>query len=77
MRLLRTIRIIQWFVLSYDDCPLNKSTLSRWLERYSELAGVPRIDGRGLRQSNASYLIAELGADVLTVSHRLGHIKHQ
>lgn len=61
------------FVLSYDNCPLNKSTLSRWLKRYSKLAGVPRIDGRGLRHSNASYLIAELGADVLTVSHRLGH----
>lgn len=61
------------FVLSYDNCPLNKSTLSKWLKRYSELADVPRIDGRGLRHSNASYLIAELGADVLTVSHRLGH----
>ena len=61
------------FVLSYDNCPLNKSTLSKWLKRYSKLADVPRIDGRGLRHSNASYLIAELGADVLTVSHRLGH----
>ena len=61
------------FVLSYDNCPLNKSTLSKWLQRYAKLAGVPRIDGRGLRHSNASYLIAELGADVLTVSHRLGH----
>lgn len=61
------------FVLSFDDCPLNKSTLSRWLERYAKIAGVPRINGRGLRHSNASYLIAELGADVLTVAHRLGH----
>ncbi|MCT7846407.1 MAG: site-specific integrase, partial [Lactobacillus iners] len=34
---------------------------------------VARIDGRGLRHSNASYLIAEMGADVLTVAHRLGH----
>lgn len=64
---------VQDFVLSYDNCPLNKSTLSRWLKRYAKLANVPRIDGRGLRHSNASYLIAELGADVLTVSHRLGH----
>lgn len=61
------------FVLSYDNCPLNKSTLSVWLKRYSKIAGVPRINGRGLRHSNASYLIAELGADVLTVSRRLGH----
>ena len=34
---------------------------------------MPRINGRGLRHSNASYLIAKLGADVLTVAHRLGH----
>lgn len=61
------------FVLSYDNCPLNKSTLSVWLKRYSKLANIPRINGHGLRHSNASYLIAELGADVLTVSHRLGH----
>lgn len=61
------------FVLSYDNCPLNKSTLSVWIKRYSNIAGVPRINGRGLRHSNASYLIAELGADVLTVAHRLGH----
>lgn len=61
------------FVLSLDDRPLNKSTLSRWLTRYAEIADVPRINGRGLRHSNASYLIAELGADVLTVAHRLGH----
>lgn len=61
------------FVLSYDDCPNNKSTLGEWLTRYAKLAGVPRIDGRGLRHSNASFLIAEMGADVLTVAHRLGH----
>ncbi|AZN75896.1 site-specific integrase [Lactobacillus acidophilus] len=61
------------FVLSIDNCPLNKSTLSVWFKRYAKIAGVPRINGRGLRHSNASYLIAELGADVLTVSHRLGH----
>lgn len=59
--------------MSFDDQPLNKSTLSRWLKRYAEIAGVPRINGRGLRHSNTSYLIAELGADVLTVAHRLGH----
>lgn len=43
------------------------------MTRYAKLAGVPRIDGRGLRHSNASFLIAEMGADVLTVAHRLGH----
>lgn len=55
-------------LIDYDNCPLNKSTLSKWLQCYSKIAGVSRTDGRGLRHSNASYLIAELGADVLTVS---------
>ena len=61
------------FVLSYDDQPMIKSTLNNVLHKYADLAGVPHINGRGLRHSHASYLIAELGADVLTVSKRLGH----
>jgi len=54
---------VQEFVLSYDDTLLNKSTLSSWLKKHAELAGVPNINGRGLRHSTASYLIAELGTD--------------
>lgn len=50
-----------------------KSTLNNVLYKYADLAGVPHVNGRGLRHSHASYLIAELGADVLTVSKRLGH----
>lgn len=61
------------FVLSYTDTPLVKSTISRWIKKYSELAGVPKINAKGLRHSHASFLIAELGADVLTVSRRMGH----
>lgn len=64
---------VKKFVLSYDDRPMIKSTLNNVIHKYAKLAGVPSINGRGLRHSHASYLIAELGADVLTVSKRLGH----
>jgi integrase len=64
---------VKKFVLSYDDRLMIKSTLNNVLHKYAKLAGVPGINGRGLRHSHASYLIAELGADVLTVSKRLGH----
>lgn len=50
-----------------------KSTLNNVIHKFAKIAGVPSINGRGLRHSHASYLIAELGADVLTVSKRLGH----
>ena len=61
------------FVLSYDDCPMIKSTLNNLLKKYAKLAGVKVINGRGLRHSHASFLIAEMHCDVLTVSRRLGH----
>src|SRR5699024_7355336 len=64
---------VKKFVLSYDDRPMIKSTLNNVIHKYAKLAGVPDINGRGLRHSHASFLIAELGADVLTVSKRLGH----
>ena len=35
---------VKKFFLSYDDTPLNKSTLSRWLKKYAQLAGVPRVN---------------------------------
>lgn len=64
---------VKQFVLSYDDRPMIKSTLNNVIHKFAKIAGVPSINGRGLRHSHASYLIAELGADVLTVSKRLGH----
>lgn len=64
---------VKKFVLSYDDRPMIKSTLNNVIHKYAKLARVPDINARGLRHSHASYLIAELGADVLTVSKRLGH----
>lgn len=50
-----------------------KSTLARIIERYADLAGVKKIQGKGLRHSNASYLINEFNVSVLILSKRLGH----
>lgn len=46
---------------------LSKSILNVWIKRYSKISGVPRINGKGLKHSNVSYLIAEIGSDCLQV----------
>jgi integrase len=61
------------FIFSYDGNPMIKSTISRILERYAKLAGVKRIQAKGLRHSHASYLINEFNVDVLLLSKRMGH----
>ena len=61
------------FVMSYNDLPLYRSTVSRIIKRHAKLAGVKPIQAKGLRHSHVSYLINEFNADVLTVSRRLGH----
>ncbi|MFT8408051.1 tyrosine-type recombinase/integrase [Liquorilactobacillus satsumensis] len=61
------------FVLSYDDAPVPRSTVSRIVKRYAKLAGVPEIAAKSLRHSHVSYLINEFNADLLVVSQRLGH----
>lgn len=61
------------FVFTYDSLPMIKSTLARIIERYSNFAGVKKIQGKGLRHSNASYLINEFNVSVLILSKRLGH----
>lgn len=52
--------------------PITKSGLSKFIDKKSKEAQVPRIKVHGLRHSHASYLI-NLGLDILKVSHRLGH----
>lgn len=64
---------VKKFVISYDDCPMIRSTIGHIIKRYAKLAGVPPIEAKGLRHSHVSYLINEFNADVLTVSRRLGH----
>lgn len=61
------------FIFTYDGLPMIKSTISRIIDRYASLAGVKRIQGKGLRHSNASYLINEFNVSVLILSRRLGH----
>jgi hypothetical protein len=50
-----------------------KSTIGRIIERYATLAEAKRIQAKGLRHSNASYLINEFNVSVLILSKRLGH----
>lgn len=61
------------YVLSYTGDPLYRSTVKRNIEKYSKLAGVPPIQGKGLLHSHVSYLINEFNTGVLTISRRLGH----
>ncbi len=61
------------FIFTYDGYPMIKSTINRILNRYAELAGVRRIQPKGLRHSHASYVLNELKASILALSKRLGH----
>ena len=61
------------YVLSRFGNPLCKSTICRIIKRQAEIVDVPKITGKGLRHSHASYLLNVLKMDPLYVSHRLGH----
>lgn len=61
------------FVFSYAGSPMQKSTIGRIINRYAKLAGVHRIQPKGLRHSHASYLINDFNVDILMLSRRLGH----
>ncbi|WEG73491.1 tyrosine-type recombinase/integrase [Vagococcus intermedius] len=61
------------FIFSYDGKPMQKSTIGRFIERYSKLANVHRIQPKGLRHSHVSYLINDFNVDILMLSKRLGH----
>lgn len=61
------------FIMSVSNKPLVRSTVNRLVNRYSKLAGVKKIQAKGLRHSHASYLINQHNIDVLVISQRLGH----
>ncbi|QAA23528.1 tyrosine-type recombinase/integrase [Sporolactobacillus terrae] len=61
------------FIFSYDGLPMIKSTIARIIARYAKLAGVKKIQAKGLRHSHASYLINEFNVSVLVLSKRMGH----
>ena len=59
--------------MSYDGTPLHRCIVGRIINKHSKLAGVHKIQAKGLRHSHASYLINEHNADILVISKRLGH----
>jgi site-specific recombinase, phage integrase family len=61
------------FIFTYDGYLMIKSTINRIISRYAELAGIRRIQHKGLRHSHASYVLNELKASILALSKRLGH----
>lgn len=61
------------FIFSYDGLPMVKSTTARIIARYAKLAGIKKIQAKGLRHSHASYLINEFNVSVLVLSQRMGH----
>lgn len=52
--------------------PLNKSKIGNVIDKYSELAGVPRITIHGLRHSHTS-LLEQIGISSVSIKQRLGH----
>jgi integrase len=57
---------------AYDGSPIPPNNLSRDWRRFVLARKLPQISFHGLRHSHVSALIAG-GADVLTVSRRIGH----
>ena len=55
-----------------NGLPVHPDTVSKYLHRLTEKNDLPHITVHGLRHTNASLLIAG-GADIRTVSKRLGH----
>lgn len=60
-----------WFVFGHI-APLSRTQLARFLDKYIELAGVPRITPHGFRHSHATLLIRS-GIDDQLIADRLGH----
>ena len=61
------------FILSFNGSPMIKSTISRIIKRYANLANVHPIQAKGLRHSHVSFLINEHNVDILKISSRIGH----
>lgn len=60
----------------YDDYtrifPLSKTSIHSVIDKYSEVAGVPRITIHALRHSHAS-LLENIGVPLTSIKRRLGH----
>ena len=56
----------------WNGNPIHPDTLTNWFSKFLERYSLPHISLHGLRHTNATLLIAA-GADLRTVSKRLGH----
>ena len=56
-----------------DGRPLDHRTTSRWISSAADRAGLEGVTMHSCRHGFASYLIVELGLDVVQVSRQLGH----
>ncbi len=57
---------------AWDGSPINPDTVTDWFSKFIKKSDLPHVTLHSLRHSNATIMIAE-GADVRTVSNRLGH----
>lgn len=55
-----------------DGRPMNPTSITAWLNKFSRRRGLPHIHPHSFRHSVASVLIAS-GVDIVTVSKQLGH----
>lgn len=60
-----------WFVFGHI-APLSRTQLARFLDKYIDQTGVPRITPHGFRHSHATLLIRS-GIDDQLIADRLGH----
>lgn len=55
-----------------DGRPMNPTSITAWLNKFSQRRGLPHIHPHSFRHSVASILISA-GTDIVTVSKQLGH----
>lgn len=55
-----------------DGLPMNPTSITAWLRKFSMRRGLPYINPHVFRHSVASILISA-GTDIVTVSKQLGH----
>ncbi|MBF2568422.1 site-specific integrase [Listeria welshimeri] len=64
--------LVTGFIMSYNNNPCQKHTISYAIDRFAKKAGIHRIRIHALRHSHASLLIS-LGENPLIIKDRLGH----
>ena len=57
---------------SADGKPIHPTTISKWLRKFCDQRGLPRISPHTLRHTSATLLLMQ-GLPIKAVSRRLGH----